>query len=269
MSNNLQPQKPPSEPVNRLVLLGASNLTLSFRMVIELMQERCGRPSDVLAAVGHGRSYGEDSQVLIRGLPSINDSELWSHLDSADSLPTYAFLTDIGNDIPYGYKPEQILRWVGRCIEQLQKHSARIVMTNIPLASIEPLSEKHYKIIRAIFFPFSRLSRHEVIERAREVHCGLLEMADSYNFELYEQDPSWYGPDVIHVLLWKRKAFYRQIFERLPVPDMSAVPEARRAMHAQNWAKRPRFAYKKVLGKPHCHPQPSGRLTDGTDVYMY
>jgi len=233
------------------------------------MQDRCGGPSDVLVAAGHGRSYGQYSQVLIRGLPSITSSGLWSHLDSGSTLPPYALLTDIGNDIPYGYTPEQILEWVGWCVERLQRQAARIVMTNIPIASIEPLSERRYKILRGIFFPFSRLARREVVHRARLVHRGLVNMASSKNFELYEQEPVWFGPDVIHTLYWKRKELYRRIFERLPATSRAWAPIGEEAPRNATWIKRPRFAYKKVLGREQRYQQPSGQLADGTAVYMY
>ena len=264
MKNDDQHGTQPPEPVNRLVLLGASNLTLSLRTVIKLMQARCGGPSDVLVAAGHGRSYGQWSKVLIRGLPSITSSGLWSHLDSGSTLPPYALLTDIGNDIPYGYSPEQILEWVGWCVERLQRQAAKIVMTNIPIASIEPLSERHYRIIRAIFFPFSRLSRREVVHRARLVHRGLVDMASSNNFELCEQEPIWFGPDVIHILYWKRKELYRRIFERLPASSGTRGPTGEETPRNASWRKRPRFAYKKVLGRDKRCQQPSGHLAADT-----
>ncbi len=257
------------EPINRIVLLGASNLTLSLRTVIQLMQHRCGQPSDVLVAAGHGRSYGQYSQVLTRGLPGITSCDLWSHFESANTLQTYAFLTDIGNDIPYGYMPEQILEWVSWCIEQLQRKGAHIVMTNIPIASIESLSERHYKIIRAIFFPFSRLSRREVVDRARVVHRGLVDMASSKNVQFCEQEPVWFGPDVIHVLYWKREELYRRIFERLSVSSGAWEPVGGKAPHFSAWKQRPQFAYKKVLGRERRYQQPSGQLADGTAVSMY
>ena len=141
-------------PTNRIVLLGASNLTLSLRLIIQLMQHHFGGPSEVLVAAGHGRSYGQFSQVLVRGLPGITGCGLWRQFESADTQPTYALLTDIGNDIPYEYTPEQILAWVGRCVEQLQKNSAHIVMTNIPIESIERLPELRYKFLRNILYLF-------------------------------------------------------------------------------------------------------------------
>ena len=257
------------EPMNRIVMLGASNLTLSLSTIIQLLQHRCGQPSDVLVAAGHGRSYGQFSQVLNRGLPGITASGLWSHLESSNTLPTYAFLTDIGNDIPYGYTPEQILEWVGWCVEQLQRQSAHIVMTNIPMASIESLSEQRYTIIRSMLFPFSNLSKGEAVDRAREVHRGLIDIAASKNFELYEQEPVWFGPDGIHVLYWKRKELYRRIFKKFPIPISEREPISGKALRFSAWKQRPRFSYKKVFGREQRCQQPSGQLVDGTTVSKY
>ena len=35
---------------NRIFLLGASNLTMSHRLIVQLLQQRCGSPSEVLVA---------------------------------------------------------------------------------------------------------------------------------------------------------------------------------------------------------------------------
>ena len=259
----------PGRPLNRLVLLGASNLTLSLRTVIELMQHRFGGPSEVLVAAGHGRSYGQYSRVLIRGLPGISSSGLWSHLDSGRTLPTYALLTDIGNDIAFGYAPGQILEWVSRCIHLLQRQAARIVMTNVPVASIASLSETHYRLIRAIFFPFSRLSRQQAINRTRLLHSGLRDIASEYNLQLVEQEPIWFGPDAIHIRCRKRKELFRRVVDRLPAPGDARDSTVDEALRNATWSKRPRFAYRTVLGKEQYCQQPSGQLTDGTSVYMF
>ena len=259
----------PTGPVNRLVLLGASNLTVSLRTVIELMQDRCGGPSDALVAAGHGRSYGRYSQVLIRGLPGITSCGLWSHLDSVTTLPTYALLTDIGNDIAYGYTPGQILKWVNWCVHRLQRQTAKIVMTNVPIASIESLSETHYRLIRTLFFPFSRLSRRETINRTRLVHLGLRHIASECNLQLFELEPIWFGADAIHIHYQKRKALFRHIVERLPATSDGRDSTADEASQNATWRKRPQFADRTVFGRERHCPQPSGELTDGTSVYLY
>ncbi|MDP1558944.1 MAG: hypothetical protein Q8K59_10165 [Nitrosomonas sp.] len=269
MSNHVPHRTQQPRTGNRIVLLGASNLTLSLRTVIQLMQHRCGEPSDVLVVAGHGRSYGQTSQMLMRQLPGITASGVWPHLEATDARPTYAFLTDIGNDIPYGYMPEQILKWVNGCVDRLQRQETHIVMTNLPIQSIESLSEWHYKIFRALFFPSCRLSRGEIVERARAVHGGLVDMASSKQFSLYEQAPVWFGPDAIHVRYWKRKELYRHIFERFPRVCDAQRPMGEKEPHFSGWKQRPQFAFKVVLGREYRHPQPSGRLTDATAVSLY
>lgn len=257
------------QPANRIVLLGASNLTLSLRLVIQQIQQRCGGPSEVLVAAGHGRSYGQNSQVLIRELPGIIASGLWSRLDSGDVLPTYAFLTDIGNDILYGYLPGQILQWITWCVEQLQKQSAQIVVTNLPIVSIESLSEWRYQLFRNVFYPSSQLSRSEAVERARAVHQGLIELAARKQCVLCEQNPEWMGADGIHYAYWKRKVLYQHICGHFgTVHDQPGFAEGAQSFF-QTWEQRPQFAFKKILGKEKFCPQPSGLLTDQTVVSLY
>ena len=253
-------------PKNRIILLGASNLTLSLRLVIHLMQQRFGGPSEILTAVGHGRAYGVSSQVLLRGLPGIADSGLWRQLNSMEPRPTFALLTDIGNDILYGVAPERILRSVGWCIEQLQRQSAHIVVTNLPMASIESLSEWRYTLFRNIFYPSSRLSRDETISCARRVHAGLMDMTSRLHFKLYEPEPIWFGLDGIHVNYWQRKAFYRDVLQHFSVPVGKPVSIEDGQEFLLTWKRRPEFAYKTVLGREIYCQQPSGQLADGSSV---
>lgn len=255
--------QPSDRPSNRMILLGASNLTLSLRLIIQLMQHRCGSPSEVFVAAGHGRSYGQFSQVLMRGLPGIASSGLWAQLDSVDTLPTYAFLTDIGNDILYGSEPEQILAWISECVQRLQRQSVCLVMTNLPIASIESLSEWRYQLFRNLLYPFCQLSRLEIIDRARSVHRGLMALASDRHFELCEQDPIWFGHDGIHVSYWKRRALYQHFLERFPMSHEGLTPVV------SSWKQRPQFAYKTMWGREQRCQQPSGQLTDGTTVALY
>ena len=268
-------------PENRLVLLGASNLTISLRLIIELMQQYCGSPSEVLVAAGHGRSYGQGSRVLMRELPGIIQSGMWRQLHSAGTGAepvTYAFLTDIGNDIPYQAAPEEILSWVSWCVEQLQRQGARIVMTNLPVASIEALSERRFNLLRGIMFSSCRLSRIEVIERARRVHQGLIQMAERRQLVLREVEADWMSFDGIHIAYWKRRAFYRQIlqaFEQVtrcddqPQGRMKSSTVTTPAGTLLSWRQRPNFAVRRIFGKIKRAPQPSGFLNDQTTVALY
>lgn len=252
---------------NRFVLLGASNLTLSLRLIVELMQQSVGVPAEVFAAVGHGRAYGVASQVLLRGLPGIVDCGLWRQLAAMPVRPAYAVITDIGNDILYGLAPAQILRAVEWCIEQLQRQSAQIVVTDLPMRSIERLSTQRYVFFRNLFYPSCELPKDEVVRRAHRVHTGLTVLAERMRFELYEQDPAWFGLDGIHVQYWRRKAYYSDILTRFHPPENTDAGNGSRLLGY--WHKRPTFSFKTVLGHAmHC-PQPSGRLTSGVRIFKY
>ena len=101
------------------------------------------------------------------------------------------------------------------------------------------------------------------------VHDGLEAMRSRLNIELYEPDSSWFGPDIIHVLYWKRRDFYHRVIERISDLDAGQKPEFEQSLHGCGWQQRPQFACKKLLGRVYYHPQPSGLLADGSRVSMY
>lgn len=259
----------PAQSTNRIILLGASNLTLSVRLVIHLMQQRFGGPSEILAAVGHGRAYGVSSQMLGRGLPGIAECGLWQQLDGMKSLHTLALLTDIGNDILYGVAPERILQAVESCIARLQQQSAQVVVTNLPMAPVECLSERRYTAFRNLFYPSCRLSRNETISRAKTVHAGLADMASQRHFNLYEQAPEWFGWDGIHVNYWQRKGYYQDIARQFPDPEHYFESAEDQQKFLLSWQRRPQFAYKTIFGQALYCSQPSGQLADGSSVFKY
>jgi len=256
-------------PQNRFILLGASNLTMSLRLIIDLMQQRFGGPSEILAAVGHGRAYGIFSEAVWRGLPGVADCGLWRQLRETESRPAYALLTDIGNDIVYGLLPEQVLQSVERCVERLQQQSAQIVVTGLPMASIDCLSERRFVFFRNLFYPSCRLSRDETISRAWAVHVGLREMAVRRKFVLLEQKAQWFGWDGIHVHYWQREAYYRDIVQQFADSGKKPEPlESGRGLFL-TWQQRPECAFKTLFGRAIYRQQPSGLLTDGSRVCKY
>ena len=107
----------------RVVLLGASNLTRSFPQVVATARALAGEPIEVVAALGHGRSFGLRSRVLARSLPGIVGCGLWAALDGAPARArTLALVTDVGNDIVYGVGVETIREWVETCVSRLEEH---------------------------------------------------------------------------------------------------------------------------------------------------
>jgi hypothetical protein len=194
-----------TEKVARVVALGASNLTRGFRTVVSTARAMWGPEVQVLAAFGHGRSYGAESRVLFRTLPGILESGLWRALDSMPAEQTRALVTDVGNDIVYGYSADQILNWVGEAIRRLQEKTQDITLTSLPLFSIRRLPRAKFLVFRTILFPACKLSHAQVVEAAEQVNAGLAELANSRGLRFFQLNPNWYGLDPIHIrpVLWQ------------------------------------------------------------------
>jgi len=198
---------------SRLVLLGASNLTLGFPWVVNLAQRLWGNSVEILAALGYGRSYGMQSRVLGRGLPGILQSGLWKQLEKSGSKSTSAIVTDIGNDILYQVPVPQILDWVTECVRRLQRVESKIVLVDLPLANLADLSERRFGLYRSILVPSCRLVLAEVAQRARAISQGLAYLAAETDAVLVIPRPEWYGFDPIHIRLGQWKNAWQNILE--------------------------------------------------------
>ncbi|GAG37532.1 unnamed protein product, partial [marine sediment metagenome] len=102
-----------------------------------------------MAALGHGRSYGQTSCVLGRYLPGILECGLWRDLAQQPALPTRALVTDIGNDLVYHVPVEQVTRWVAECLERLAPHCDEIAISQLPLESVRRVGKGRYFIFRS------------------------------------------------------------------------------------------------------------------------
>lgn len=187
----------------RAVFLGASNVARSLAVAVEAARLRLctGEEGlDVLAAVGRGRSYGQRSLLLGRGLPGILDCGLWRALEKGDG-PLYALLTDIGNDIGYGVAPEKIAEWVEECVRRFTRLGARIVLTPPPTASIQRRADWQIRLARQVLFPFSDLTPESARQQVGELEERLREMASRWELTWVGHRDEWYGFDPIHIRL--------------------------------------------------------------------
>ena len=193
------------ERVTRVVALGASNLTRGFGTVVATARAVWGADVEIIAALGHGRSYGGDSFFLTRKLPGILESGLWRHLEQAPSRPTRALVTDVGNDVAYGHSADQILEWVDEAIARLMRVTPDITLTDLPLASMRRLSDLKFRVFRSILIPSCHLSREQVLDTAERVNAGLPSLAASRHVRFVSLRPEWYGFDPIHIRpsLWR------------------------------------------------------------------
>jgi hypothetical protein len=211
----------------RVVALGASNLTRGFQTVVATAGAEWGSGVEVLAALGHGRSYGADSRLLVRRLPGILHSGLWKQLDSLPEAPTRALITDVGNDILYGFSVDQILEWVEQAIGRLERRTRDIVLTDLPLVSIRRLSRAKFLIMRSVLVPACRLSLAAVVDSAERVNEGLERIARAHGLRHFRMKPDWYGLDPIHI----RPSLWRPAWQEI-LGCTAAAPSARASLDA-------------------------------------
>ena len=261
------PQRSPGVPVRRVVLLGASNLRRSAAAVVDAARQAWGAPLDILAAMGHGRSFGLESRFLGRTLPSILACGLWRDLANRPPCPTAALVTDIGNDIVYGASVEQIAGWVRTCLDRLAPTCHRIAVTQLPLESMAGVGRARFLLLRTVLFPGSRLTVDEVMTRAGELNHCVITLAARYDATVIRPEPQWYGFDPIHILRRHRKAAWKKNFSRWRDGDHASLPAPSPAQSWMLFWLRP--LQRRWFGWEQQQTQPAGVLPDGSLISLY
>lgn len=250
----------------RVVLLGASNLTLGLPTVLSLTQSLLGRgPKEILVAAGHGRSYGRWSRVFLRGLPGIIDCGLWRRLPATPDVPTYALVTDIGNDLAYGASPADLAGWVDACVERLTGIGARGVVTALPLQSLARLTPWRYQLVKAVLFPGRRLSWGTLNQHLVELNERLTALASRHRACVVEPEPGWYAPDAIHIRRGQRPAAWRAILSGWEARADPGPAWARTSVRCRGMVAE----HRTVAGIALRRPQPSRVLDGGTTVSLF
>jgi hypothetical protein len=252
----------------RVVLIGASNLSLAFPEVLACARALWPGPLEVLAAHGLGRSYGLPTRVLGRELPAISACGLWRALEAPGSGPTFALLTDLGNDIAYEVPVERIEEWVRAAVRRLEDQRARIVVTRPPLASIETARGARFHVVRTLLFRARPITYDYVRESAIELDRRLCALARERGLELVTPAAGAYGWDRIHLRARERTRFFGEALlriaeGRLPAEMPRLASEERRNL------RRLRPEWERHLGREHREPQPAGRLADGSTIALY
>jgi hypothetical protein len=255
-------------PSRRLILLGASNLTRSFATVVEMARATWGEPVEIMAAMGHGRSYGQDSRVLGRKISGIFPCALWQDLQNRPPLPTAALVTDIGNDLLYGVPPDRLLDWVEKCLDRLAEAGAATIVTQMPVGSIESLGEARFRFFRRMFFPRSRLTLNDAKSLVRELNEQLVRLGDSRKISVIPVCTAWYGLDPIHLrrrILSSAWSTMLTQWRASNEPLTISKPSLRRIAYLATLAPWERS----LFGVRRRAAQPSGRLPDGTTISLY
>jgi len=212
----------------RLVLLGASNLARTFATATTLAQAHIEPAIDLMAAPGHGRSYGSETTVMGRRLPSLLGCALWNDLENREPLPTSAVIMDIGNDLIYGTRVEELIDWLVECVKRLRKHDAEVVIAKPPLAVFELVSPWRFNFFRNLMFRSSRMEFADGLNQARQLDSFLDEMAKEEGVTAIEQPSDWYGWDPVHILRNRSVDTWRTIYNAFPQSeDVQSPPRVR------------------------------------------
>jgi len=250
------------------VLLGASNLTLAFPLVVGRLRSRLAGPIEILAALGHGRSYGRTSSVLFRELPGIDVCGLWSALEADGSRETLAVLADLGNDIVYGAEVEEIAAWVERSLSRLSAAGARTAIVRMPIDVVERIGELRFRLARGIIFPGRRIDLATVRARVKALDETLVRMARDRSIALVDQPRAWYGLDPIHIVRSRRPQAWDTILSALE-PGSDPVRSGELSGADRRALARARPQWRRFLGREGRHAQPSAELLDGTTIALY
>ena len=250
--------------IGRVVALGASNLTRGLHTIVWTSRALWGPQVEILGALGHGRSYGVRSHFTVRALPGILDSGVWRALESRPPVPTRALVTDIGNDIMYGYSAEQTLAWVEEAVDRLQRVTNDIILTDLPLASVRRLSPARFHVFRSLVVPSCRLGLPQLLEIAERVQAGLTAMAARRAVTLFRLKPAWYGLDPIHM----RPRSWRSAWQEILGGGFPDGPAGRSPLEAWRlYFMRPERQW--ILGVEQYTPQAGVALRSGPRVWLY
>ena len=254
----------PAAAPARLVALGASNLTRGFHAVVSTARSEWGPDIEILAALGHGRSYGADSTVLVRTLPGILESGLWNRLAVLPPAATRAIVSDVGNDILYGFSPATILGWVEDAIERLQKHGADIVVAGLPKVGSDDISRAKFLFFRSLLFPRCRLSLADVSAAAVAIEEGLVRIAAARRLRFVPLRAEWYGVDPIHIRLPRWRDAWQEILcgHAMAAADRGPWGEGMRLYFMRPERQR-------LFGVEQVTAQPGTRLSGGGKVWLF
>lgn len=187
-----------------VIVLGASNVSRGLARLASVVRRRVRGPVDLFVVAGHGRSYGAASRVAMRRLPAILSCGLWRSLDrevgaSAGRRRMLTLVTDVGNDLLYGFSPAQVADWVAESVRRLTARGCRVAITRLPLTSITGVGQARYRALRAAYVPGCRLDLASLVDAATDLDARLVSLSAEHSATVIDQPGEWYGLDAIHV----------------------------------------------------------------------
>lgn len=260
----------PTDGGSLVVAIGASNLSRGLPRLAAAVRARVAAPT-MLVAAGHGRSFGANSRVAWRRLPSILGSGLWRALDRLESPVSghrpLAIVTDIGNDLLYGFSVAQTAGWVRECLARLADRGSRVAVTGLPLASVARAGPVRYRLLKAVFVPGCPLDLVNLKSAAAELDAAVRESAIAHGAELIEQPGAWYGFDSIHVRRRQLDDLWARSCQAWGLPDPAL--SVRRSLG--DWTRIGSRAaeVRSLAGRIRFTPQPVVRWPGGGTLSLY
>lgn len=262
-----------------VVAIGASNLSRGLARLLTVSQGWAGGSVDLVVAAGHGRSYGANSRVWNRRLPSILGCGLWRSLDrlladeAAADRPRVAIVTDIGNDLLYGFTVEQLASWVEETLLRLRQRGFCTAVTRLPLASINRVGPVRYRLLKTVFVPGCPLSLAEIKQRSAAIDEAVCRRAAAQAAAVIDQPADWYGVDALHV----RRPQLDQLWSRATACwaartcPLATEPAPVQRTSWQTWARVGLAAaeVRSLSRVMRFTPQPAVQLPDATRVFLY
>lgn len=220
-----------ASPPRSIVVLGASNVSRGLPRLVAAVRDRATGPLEISVVAGHGRSYGANSRVWMRRLPSILWCGVWRALDRisdlrADPPPLHALVTDVGNDLLYGFPADQVATWVREAVARLAARKATIAITRLPLASISGVGSFRYSLLRTLYVPGCRLSLDDLKSAANRLDQQLLAIAAEFGATVIEQPQDWYAFDAIHLRRRSLDRLWSESCDAWGLPRPAASPRA-------------------------------------------
>ena len=262
-----------------VVAIGASNLSRGLSRLVTVANQWAGGPVDLAVAAGHGRSFGANSRVWNRRLPSVLGCGLWRSLDrlladnTAADRPRVAVVTDIGNDLLYGFSVEQLASWVDETLLRLRQRGFCVAVTRLPLASIAGVGPFRYRLLKTLFVPGCPLALEQIKEWSAAIDQAVVRLATAQAAAVIDQPAGWYGFDAIHVRRPQLTELWRTAAATWGVDAGRTRPPAGRPS-AHPWLTWARVgaAAAEVRSLSHVMrftPQPAVQLPDSTRVFLY
>ena len=247
-----------------VVCIGASNLVRGVPAVAALSRNRFGKNTEIYSVSGHGRSYLGRSSFFFRTLPGILDSGLWEKL-SGKKGHIKSIVTDIGNDIMYGYSEDEILNGAVSAVERLRKLTSDITVTGLPVHNLDSLNEMKFRLFKNIFFPQAEITLADAMNSMKYISESLKNICAQKNLRFVPLEKEWYGFDPIHFRIRRWKDAWGKIFS--DDPDNRSLADFSVLEFISLYAKMPEEM--ELFGKKRNAAQTGIRLKKGGILYLY